>query len=118
MQNATIIWPWTPMIKILQAPCRLPEYIMRAYMFAAVRAAAEVGLIQKPSVIGDEDSWKAKIKHGNYIYIYSDDVKEPSVITAVRKDIKWTEYGGSHSPERIGIDINSLLIINIYHHRD
>jgi hypothetical protein len=40
------------------------------------------------------------------------------VITAVRKDIKWTDYGGSRSPERVGIDINSTRVINIYHHRD
>jgi hypothetical protein len=65
-----------------------------------------------------EHWWKAKIKNGNYIYIYSDDVKKSYMITAVRKDIKWTDYGGSRSPERVGIDINSTHIIIIYHHRD
>jgi hypothetical protein len=91
---------------------------MTALMSAGVRAGAEVVLIQEPSVKEEEDRWKAKIKDGNYIYIYSDDVKKPYVITAVRKDTKWTDYGGSRSPERVGIDINSTRIINIYHHRD
>jgi hypothetical protein len=40
------------------------------------------------------------------------------VITAVRKYIKWTDYGGSRRPERLGIDINNTCIINIYHHWD
>jgi hypothetical protein len=106
------------MIKVLQANCRASEDIMTALMSAAVRAGAEVVLIQEPSMKEEEDRWKAKIKDGNYIYIYSDDVKKPYVITAVRKDIKWTDYGGSQSPERVGIDINSTRIINIYHHRD
>jgi hypothetical protein len=45
-------------------------------------------------------------------------VKKPYVITTVRKDIKWTDYGGSRSPDRVGIDINSTHIINISHHSD
>jgi hypothetical protein len=106
------------MIKVLQAHCRASEDIMTALMSAAVRAGAEVVLIQEPSVKEEEDRWRAKIKDGNYIYIYSDDVKKRYVITAVRKDIKWTDYGGSRSPERVGIDINNTRIINIYHHRD
>jgi hypothetical protein len=106
------------MIKVLQANCRASEDIMTALMSEAVRAGAEVVLIQEPSVKEEEDRRKAKIKDGNYIYIYSDDVKKPYVITAVKKDIKWTDYGGSRSPERVGIDINSTRIINIYHHRD
>jgi hypothetical protein len=36
----------------------------------------------------------------------------------LRKDIGWTDYGGSRSPERVGININNTCIINIYHHRD
>jgi hypothetical protein len=82
-------------------------------MSAAVRPGEEVVLIQEPSVKEEEDRWRAKIKDGNYIYIYSDDVKKPYVITAVRKDMKWTDYGGSRSPERVGIDINSTRVINI-----
>jgi hypothetical protein len=89
------------MIKVLQANCRASEDIMTALMSAAVRAGAEVVLIQEPSVKEEEDRWKAKIKDGNYIYIYSDDVKKPYVITAVRKDIKWTDYGGSRSPVHV-----------------
>jgi hypothetical protein len=90
---------------------------MTALMSAAVRAGAEVILIQEPSVKEEEDRWRAKIKDGNYTYIYSDDVRKPYVITVVRKDIKWTDYGGGRSPERVGIDINNTRIINIYHHR-
>jgi hypothetical protein len=107
-----------PMIKVVQANCRGSEDIMTALMSAAVRAGAEVVLIQEPSMKEEEDRWRAKIKDGNYIYIYSDDVRKPYVITAVRKDIKWTDYGGSRSPERVGININSTYIINIYYHRD
>jgi hypothetical protein len=57
------------MIKILQANCRASEDIMTALMSAAVRAGAEVVLIQDPSVKEEEDRWRAKIKDGNYIYI-------------------------------------------------
>jgi hypothetical protein len=32
----------------------------------------------------EEDRWRAKIKDANYTYIYSDNVKKPYVITAVR----------------------------------
>jgi hypothetical protein len=106
------------MIKVIQANFRASEDIMTALMSAAVRAGGEVVLIQEPSVTEEGGRWRAKIKDGNYTYIYSDDVKKPYVITAVRKDIKWTDYGGSQSPERVGIDINNKRIINIYHHRD
>jgi hypothetical protein len=95
------------MIKVIQANCRASEDIMTALISAAVSTGAKVVLIQEPSVKDEEDRWRAKIKDGNYIYIYSDDVKKPYVITAVRKDIKWTNYGGSSSPERVGIDINT-----------
>jgi hypothetical protein len=37
------------------------------------------------------------------------------VFTAVRKDIKWTDYGGSRSSERVGIDVGGTWITNIYH---
>jgi hypothetical protein len=106
------------MITVLQANCRGSENIMMALMSAAVRAGAEVVLIQETSVKEAEDRWKAKIKDGNYIYIYSDDVKKPEVITAVRKDIQWTDYGGTRSPESVGIDIHYTRIINIYYYRD
>jgi hypothetical protein len=36
----------------------------------------------------------------------------------MRKDIKWTDYGGSRSPGRVGIDIINTRFINIYHHKD
>jgi hypothetical protein len=106
------------MSKVLQANCRASEDLMMALMSAAGRAGAVVVLIQEPSVKEEEDWWKAKIKDGNFIEIYRDDGKKPYVITAVRKDIKWTDYGGSRSPERVGIDINSTRIINIYYYRD
>jgi hypothetical protein len=76
------------MIKVLQANCRVLQDIMTALMSAPLRAAVEVVLIEEPSVKEGEDWRKAKIKDGNYIYIYSDDVKKPYVITMVRKDIK------------------------------
>jgi hypothetical protein len=106
------------MIKGIQANCRASEDIMTALVSAVVRTGEEVVLIQEPSVKEEEDRWRANVKDGNYTYIYSDDVKKPYVITAVRKGIKWTDYGGSRSPERVGIDINNTRIINIYHHRD
>jgi hypothetical protein len=76
------------MIKIIQANCRASEDIMTALMSAAVRAGADVALIQEPSVKEVEDRWSAKIKDGNYIYIYSDNIRKPYVITAARNDIK------------------------------
>jgi hypothetical protein len=106
------------MIKVIQPNCRVSEDIMTALMSAAVRAGVEVVRIQEPGVKEEEDRWREKINDGNYIYIYSDDVKKPYVITAVRKDIKWTDYGARRSPERVGIDIHNTRIINIYHHRD
>jgi hypothetical protein len=48
------------MIKVLQTNCRASEDIMTALMSAAVRAGAEVVLIQEPSVKGEEDRWKAE----------------------------------------------------------
>jgi peroxiredoxin len=71
------------MIKVLQANCRASEDIMTALMSAAVRAGAEVVLIQKPSVKEEEDRWKAKIKDGNYIYIYSDDVTTVTITSGM-----------------------------------
>jgi hypothetical protein len=94
---------------------RIPIHIA-CFFFCS--AGAEVVLIPEPSVKEEEDRWRAKIKDGNYTYIYSDNVKKPYVITAVRIDIKWTDYEGSRSPERVGININNTRIINIYHHRD
>jgi hypothetical protein len=106
------------MIKVIQENCRASEDIITVLMSAAVRAGAEVVLIQESSVTEEEDRLCTKIKDGNYIYIYSDDAKKPYVTIAVSKDIKWNDYGGSRSLDRVGIDINNTRIINIYHHRD
>jgi hypothetical protein len=106
------------MIKVIQENCRASEDIMTALMSAAVRAGAEVVLIQEPSVKKEEDGWKPKIRDANFIYIFSGDSDRPYVLTAIRKDIKWTDYGGSRSPERVGIDVGGTRIINIYHHRE
>jgi hypothetical protein len=75
------------MIKVIQVNCTASEDIMPALMSAAVRAGAEVILIQEPSVKKDEDKWKVKIRDGNYVYIYSGDNDRPYVLTAVRKDV-------------------------------
>jgi hypothetical protein len=64
-----------PMIKVIQANYRASEDIMTALMSAAIRAGAQVVLIQEPRVEEEEDWWREKIKDGNYTYIYSDDVK-------------------------------------------
>jgi hypothetical protein len=104
------------MIKVIQANCRASEDIMTALMSAAVRAGAEVVLIQEPSVKKEEDKWKVKIRDGNYVYIYSGDNDRPYVLTAVRKDVVWNDYGGSRNAERVGIEIGNTRIINIYHH--
>jgi hypothetical protein len=106
------------MIKVIQANCRASDDIMTVLMSAAVRAGAEVVLIQEPSVRTEEDKWKVKIRYGNYVYIYSGDNDRPYVLTAVRKDVVWNDYGGSRNAERVGIDIGNTRIINIYHHRD
>jgi glycine/D-amino acid oxidase-like deaminating enzyme len=57
------------MIKVIQANCRASEDITTALMSAAVRAGAEVVLIQEPSVKKEEDKWKVKIRDGNYVSI-------------------------------------------------
>jgi hypothetical protein len=106
------------MIKVIQANCRASEDIMTALMSAAVRAGAEVVLIQEPSVKKEEGKWKVKIRDGNYVYIYSGDNDRPYVLTAVRKDVVWNDYGGSRNAERVGIEIGNTRIINIYHHRE
>jgi hypothetical protein len=93
------------MIKVIQANCRASEDIMTALMSAAVRAGAEVVLIQEPSVKKEEDKWKVNIRDGNYVYIYSGDNDRPYVLTAVRKDVVWKDYGGSRNAERVGIEI-------------
>jgi hypothetical protein len=48
------------MIKVLQANCRASEDIMTALMSAAVRAGAEVVLIQEPSVKGRRTGGRQK----------------------------------------------------------
>jgi hypothetical protein len=87
-------------------------------MSAAVRARAEVVLIQEPSVKKEEDKWKVKIRDGNCVYICSGDNDRPYVLTAFRKDVVWNDYGGSRNAERVGIEIGNTRIINIYHHRE
>jgi hypothetical protein len=52
------------MIRVIQANCRASEDIMTALMSAAVRAGAEIVLIQEPSMKKEEDKWKAKIRDG------------------------------------------------------
>jgi hypothetical protein len=99
------------MIKVIQANCRASEDIMTALMSAAVRAGAEAVLIQEPSVKKEEDKWKVKIRDGNYVYIYSGDNDRPYVLTAVRKDVVWNDYGGSRNAERVGIEIGNTRII-------
>jgi hypothetical protein len=106
------------MIKVMQENCRASEDIMTALMSEAVRAGAEVVLIQEPSVKNEEDKWMVKIRDGNYVYIYSGDNDRPYVLTAVRKDVVWNDYGGSRNAERVGIEIGNTRIINIYHHRE
>jgi hypothetical protein len=61
------------MIKRIQANCRASEDIMTALMSAAVRAGAEVVLIQELSVKKEVDKWTVKITDGNYVYIYGGD---------------------------------------------
>jgi hypothetical protein len=61
---------------------------MTVLISAAVRAGVEVVLVQEPTVKEEENRWKAKIKDGKSIQIYSDDGKEPYVITLMRKDIQ------------------------------
>jgi hypothetical protein len=50
-----IIWRWMPMIKVLQANCRVSEDIMTALMSAAIRPGAGVILIQELSVKEEEN---------------------------------------------------------------
>jgi hypothetical protein len=49
------------LVQVIQANCRASEDIMTALISAAVRAGAEVVLIQEPSVKEEEDRWRAKI---------------------------------------------------------
>jgi hypothetical protein len=83
------------MIKVPLVNCRASEDIMMALISTVVMIGAEVVLIQKSSVKEEEDWWKSKIKDGNDVYIYSNDVKKLYVITEGNKDIKWTDYGAS-----------------------
>jgi hypothetical protein len=62
-------------------------------------------------VKNEEEGWMAIIRDGNYIYIFSSDNDRPYVFAAIRKDINWTDYGRSRSPERVGIDVGSTRII-------
>jgi hypothetical protein len=76
------------MIKVIQANCRASGDIMTALISATVRAGAEVVLIKEPTVKEEEDRWMAKIKNGNYIYIYTDDVRfySDSLSNPTRRD--------------------------------
>jgi hypothetical protein len=59
----------------------------------------------------------AKIRDRNYIYIHSDSGLRLYVLTTVRKDIIWKDYGRSQGPERVMIKVRNTWVINIYHHR-
>jgi hypothetical protein len=84
--SALIIWPWTPMINVLQAKCRASEDIMTVLMSESVRVGVEVVLIQKPTVKQEKDKWKVKIQDRKYVNIYSGDNDILYVLTAVRND--------------------------------
>jgi hypothetical protein len=87
-------------------------------MPAAVRAGAEIVLLQESSMKQEKDKWVAKIRDRNDIYIHSDSGSRPYVLTAIRKDIIWKDYGGSRELKRVGIDVGNMQIINIYIHRE
>jgi hypothetical protein len=106
-----------PMIKVIQANSKASEDIMTALMAAAVRAGAEIVVLQEPSMKQEEDKWVAKIRDGNYVYIHSDSSSSPYVLTAVKKDIMWKGYRGGKGPEIVGIEVGKTRVINIYHHR-
>jgi hypothetical protein len=95
------------MMKVIQANCRASEDIMTAPMAATVTAGAEIVLLQEPSMKGEEDKWVANIRDGNYVYIHSDSGSRPYILTAVRKDIMWKDYGGSRGPETVGIEVGN-----------
>jgi hypothetical protein len=106
------------MIRVIQANCRASEDIMTALVSATVRAGAEVVLIQEPSMRKEDHGWMSKIRDENYIYVYSGGEERPYVLTGIRKDVTWNDYGGIRNSERVGIEICGTRIINIYHHRD
>jgi hypothetical protein len=108
------------MIRVLQANCRASEDIMTTLMSAAVRAGAGVVLIQEPSMKREKegDGWIAKIWDNNFIYIHGNSEERPYVLTAIRKDLLWNDYGGERSAERVGIEIAGTRVLNIYHHGD
>jgi hypothetical protein len=56
---------------------------MTVLISAAVRAGAEVVLIQEPSMRQEKDGWKAKIRDPNFIYINSSDNDRPYVLIAI-----------------------------------
>jgi sialic acid synthase SpsE len=105
------------MIKIIQEIGRASEDVIKALMSAAVRAGAEVILIQETSMRKEENEWKAKIRDANYAYIFSNGNEQLYILTAVRMDIKWEDYGCSRTLEKVGIEIGKTRITNIYHHR-
>jgi hypothetical protein len=108
------------MIRVLQANCRASEDIMTALMSAAVRAGAGVVLIQEPSMKREKegDGWIAKIRDNNFIYIHGNSEERPYVLTAIRKDLLWNDYGGERSAGRVGIEIAGTRVLNIYNHGD
>jgi hypothetical protein len=91
---------------------------MTALMSAVVRAGAEVVLIQEPSMRKEDHGWISKIRDENYIYIYSGREERPDLLTGIRKDVTWNDYGGIRNSESVGIEICRTRIINIYHYRD
>jgi hypothetical protein len=87
------------MIKVIQANGRASTDIITVLMSPAVRAGAEVVLIQEPSMKKEEEKWKVKIQDENYLDILSGDNDRPYVLTTDRKDIVWNDYGGSRNYE-------------------
>jgi hypothetical protein len=106
------------MIRVNQANCRASDDIMTALMSGAVRAGAGVVLTQEPSMRQEKDGWKAKIRNSNYIHIHSSWNDRPYVLTAIQKDLKWNDYGGTRIAERVGIEIAGTRLMNINHHRE
>jgi hypothetical protein len=106
------------MIRVIQGNCRVLEDIMTALMSAAVRAGADIVLIQEPSMKKEEDGWKAKIRDANFIYIHSVGGNKPYVLTAIREDMNWNDYGCVRGSESVGIEIRKTRIINVYRHRE
>jgi hypothetical protein len=51
------------------------------------------------------DGWTAKIGHTNFINIHGNSEDMPYVLTAIRENLIWNDYGGERSAGRVGIEI-------------